>query len=69
MNDIQLYSAIMFIAGATLTKAVFYFDQQIKEKKFYLLMSASIIQMLEAVYTSHVAAVDYAQSELKKMKI
>ena len=68
MNDIQLYSVIMFIAGAALTRAVFYFDQKIKEKKFYLLMSASVIQMLDALHTSHIAAIDYAQSELKKIE-
>lgn len=31
-------------------------------------MSAAILQMLDAVYTSHMAAVEFAQTELEKTK-
>ena len=68
MNDIQLYSAIMFLAGVLVTKAVFYFDQKRKTERFYLVMSAAILQVLDAVYTSHMAAVEFAQTELEKTK-
>ena len=58
----------MFFAGVALTKLVFYFDQQSKDKNFYLIMSASILQVLDATYTSHMAALDFAEAELKKVK-
>ena len=67
MNDLVFYSTIMFWAGVLLTKAVFYFDQKRKKKRFYLLMSASILQVLDSIYTSHMAVVEYATTELKKI--
>ena len=69
MNEIQLYSVIMFFAGAALSKVVFYFEQKNRTKKFYILMSAAVLQMLDSVYTSHMATVEYAETELKRIEL
>lgn len=58
----------MFFAGMLLTKAVFYFDQKNKEKKFYIMMSASILQMLDSVHSTHKAVLEYALAELKNLE-
>lgn len=50
MNELQIYSAIMFAAGAALTHAVFYFHQKKKEKDFLILYSATALQALENLY-------------------
>jgi len=68
MNEIQLYSFVMFLAGVLLTKAVFYFDQKHKEKKFYIIMSATILQVLDSVHSSHKAVIEYAVVGLKKIE-
>ncbi len=65
MNEIQFYSIIMFFAGVILTQAVFYFDRQAKKKKFYILMSATILQVLDSVHSTHMAAVEFAKDEIK----
>jgi hypothetical protein len=58
----------MFWAGVILTKAVFYFDQKKKTKQFYIVISASLLQVLDAVHSAHLAAVEYGASELKKIE-
>ena len=68
MNEIQFYSIVMFFAGVALTHAVFYFDKQLKKQKFYILMSASILQVLDSIYSVHMAAVEFARDELKTIE-
>ena len=68
MNDVVLYSSIMFWAGVLLTKAVFYFHEKSQQKKFYLVMSAAILQVLDSVYSSHMSTVEYGLSQLKKIE-
>ena len=68
MNEIQLYSAIMFFAGVALSRAVFYFDNKKKLKRFYLLLSASILQVLDNVYITHKAAIEFASEQLKNVE-
>ena len=68
MNEIQIYSFFMFLAGVLLTKAVFYFDEQRKKKKFYLTMSAAVLQVLDSVHTVHMAAAEYSATERFKLK-
>ena len=63
MNEIQLYSILMFATGALLTKAVFFLEQQRKKKRFYLIMSAAVLQVLESVYTVHMAAAEFSANE------
>ncbi len=55
----------MFFTGVILTHAVFYFDRQRKKKRFYILMSACILQALDSVYSMHMAAVEFAKEEIK----
>ncbi len=69
MNEIQFYSVVMFFAGVLITKALFYFEQESKKKRFYILMSAAVLQMLDSVYTSHMATVEYAEAELKRIDL
>ena len=66
MNEIQIYSVIMFFAGALLSRAVFYFEQNNQKKKFYLIMSAAILQVLDSVHSVHLAAAEYASGQIKK---
>lgn len=68
MNDIQFYSVVMFAAGVLITKAVFFFEERKKTKRFYLVMSAGILQMLDAVHSSHTAAMAFAKTEFQKTK-
>jgi len=68
MNEIQLYSIIMFFAGVLLTQAVFYFDRQFKRKKFYLIMSATILQVLDSIYSVHMASIEFAADETKTIE-
>ena len=68
MNEVQLYSTIMFFAGALLTQAVFYFDRQNKRKKFYLIMSATILQVLDSIYSVHMASIEFAADETKTIE-
>ena len=58
----------MFWAGVLLTKAVFYFHEKSQQKKFYLVMSAAILQVLDSVYSSHMSTVEYGLSQLKKIE-
>ncbi|RPG59475.1 MAG: hypothetical protein CBD51_003055 [Flavobacteriales bacterium TMED191] len=69
MNEIQIYSLMMFFAGVVLTKAVFFFDEQRKKRRFYLTMSAAVLQVLDSVYTVHAAAAEYSANEKFKIKI
>ena len=65
MNEIQIYSAIMFAAGVVLTHAVFYFDKKNKQKKFYIYMAAAILQVLDSIYSVHMAALEFAKQQIK----
>lgn len=69
MNEIQAYSIIMFFAGVILTHAVFYFDRTIKKKKFYLSLSAIILQVLDSVNLAHQSIVEIGRDELKTMDV
>lgn len=68
MNEIQIYSAVMFFAGVALSQAVFYFDRQEKKKKFYTILSAAILQILDSVYSVHMASIEFARDELKNIE-
>lgn len=68
MSEIQIYSIIMFFAGVGLSKAVFYLDQKKKQRDFFLVISATILQILDSVHSVHLAAIDTATHELKKLE-
>ena len=68
MSEIQIYSVIMFFAGVGLSKAVFYLDQKKKQRDFFLVISATILQILDSVHSVHLAAIDTAMHELKKLE-
>ncbi len=68
MNEIQLYAVIMFIAGTVLSHAVFYFDRKKKQKKFYVTMSATILQVLDSIHSVHLASIEFAKQELKTVE-
>tara|TARA_R100000005_G_C4996141_1_gene202987 strand:+ start:1920 stop:2318 length:399 start_codon:yes stop_codon:yes gene_type:complete len=68
MNEIQLYAVIMFIAGVILSHAVFYFDRKSKQKKFYIIMSATILQVLDSIHSVHLASIEFAKQELKTIE-
>jgi len=68
MNEIQIYSIIMFFAGVGLSKAVFYLDQKKKQRDFFLVVSATVLQILDSVHSVHLAAIDTAKHELKKLE-
>ena len=59
---------IMFIAGVILTHAVFYLDRKAKLKKFYLIMSATILQILDNVNLIHVASTEFVKEETKTIE-
>ena len=65
MNEIQLYSVIMFFSGVALTHAVFYFDRVRKKRNFYTLLSAVILQILENVDLAHQATKEFQLEQLK----
>ena len=65
MNEIQIYSIMMFFAGVVLTHVVFYLERERKKKNFYILMSACILQILDSVYSVHMASCEFAGEELK----
>ena len=65
MNEIQLYSVIMFFSGVALTHAVFYFDRVSKKRNFYTLLSAVILQILENVDLAHQATKEFQLEQLK----
>tara|TARA_B100000989_G_scaffold275241_1_gene234655 strand:- start:1171 stop:1569 length:399 start_codon:yes stop_codon:yes gene_type:complete len=69
MNEIQFYSIIMFIAGVILTHAVFYFDRITKKKKFYLFLSATILQVLDNINLVHQSIIEIGRDELKTMDV
>jgi len=58
MNEIQIYSAIMFFAGVVLTHAIFYFQQKKKEKDFLILYSAVALQALESLYLQQMSNIE-----------
>ena len=68
MSEIQIYSIIMFFAGVGLSKAVFYLDQKKKQRDFFLVISATILQILDSVHSVHLATIDTATHELKKLE-
>lgn len=68
MNEIQLYSVIMFFAGVAITHSVFFFENKYKKKKFYLLLSAAILQILDSVHSTHLAAVEFTKDKLKTVE-
>ena len=68
MTEIQIYSIIMFFAGVGLCKAVFYLDQKKKQRDFFLVVSATVLQILDSVHSVHLAAIDAAKHELKKIE-
>ncbi len=68
MNEIQIYSALMFFAGVALTHAVFYFDKKSKNKRFFIYLSASILQVLENINLTHDASIDYMGEQLKNVE-
>jgi hypothetical protein len=68
MSEIQIYSIIMFFAGVGLSKAVFYLDQKKKQKDFFLVISVTILQILDSVHSVHLAAIDASAHELKKLE-
>jgi hypothetical protein len=69
MSEIQIYSIIMFFAGVGLSKAVFYLDQKKKQRDFFLVISVTILQILDSVHSVHLAAIDASAHELKKLEI
>lgn len=68
MNEIQIYSALMFFSGVALTHACFFFDKKIKEKKFYIFLSAVILQMLENINLSHLSIAEFSKEQLKTLE-
>lgn len=65
MNETQIYSAVMFFAGVVLTHAVFYYDRKQKEKNFYILMSACILQVLDCIHSIHMATIQFITEQTK----
>ena len=55
----------MFFAGVILTHAVFFFDRKKKQSKFYLYLSAVILQSLENIDLIHQSSVEFARNSLK----
>ena len=68
MNEIQIYSTIMFFAGVIISQAVFHFDKKRKKRLFYTYISATILQILDSVHSVHKAAVEFAKEELKNIE-
>lgn len=68
MNDIQFYSVVMFFAGVALTHAVFFWDKKFKEKKFYIFLSAIILQALENIHLAHQASIEFAKEQIKTLE-
>ena len=58
MNEIQIYSAIMFFAGVVLTHAIFYFQQKKKEKNFLVSYCATALQALQSLYLQQMANIE-----------
>jgi hypothetical protein len=69
MNEIQLYSVIMFFTGVTFSHLVFYFDRKIKLKKFFIFMSASILQVLENIDLAHKTHLQFIAEESKIVEL
>lgn len=65
MNEIQIYSAVMFFAGVALSHAVFYFDRINKKKNFYIFLSAVALQILDNANLLHQANAEFSASQLK----
>lgn len=65
MNEIQIYSVIMFFAGVALTHVVFYFDKRNKKKSFYIYLSAVVLQILDSVYSVHLATLEFIKEGIK----
>ena len=67
MNETQIYSAIMFFAGVALTHAVFYFDKINKEKKFFILLSSTILQVLDNIHLINKSTLEFIKEQLKTL--
>ena len=65
MNEIQIYSALMFFTGVALTHIVFYFDRLNKKKKFYLFFSSLILQALDNLHLAHQSSIEFAKDNIK----
>ena len=52
-----------------MTHTVFYFDRVIKKKKFYLFLSATILQALDNISLAHQSIAEIAREELKTMDV
>ena len=68
MNEIQTYSTIMFFAGVLVSQAIFYFDKKSKKRKFYLYLSATILQVLDNISLVSQGAIIFAQEQLKNLE-
>ena len=65
MNEIQIYSTIMFFAGVLLSQAIFYFDQKNKKRKFYIYLSAVVLQILDSVHSVHLGTLEFITGQIK----
>ena len=65
MNQLQLYSFIMFFAGVALTHAVFYFQQKKKEREFLILYSAVALQALESLHVQQMSNLEMISERTK----
>ena len=65
MNEIQIYSAIMFFAGVCLTHIVFFFERKKKKKMFYLYISSIILQVLDNINLVHLASIEFLRDKAK----
>jgi hypothetical protein len=65
MNEIQIYSTIMFFAGVILSQAIFYFDQKNKKRKFYIYLSAIVLQILDSVHSVHLGTLEFITEQIK----
>tara|TARA_R100001443_G_scaffold68677_1_gene77362 strand:- start:336 stop:719 length:384 start_codon:yes stop_codon:yes gene_type:complete len=58
----------MFFSGVVLTHAVFYLDKKRKQKRFYIFMSASILQVLDSIDLVHKTAIDFIAEQSKTLE-
>lgn len=55
----------MFFAGVIISQAVFFFDRERKKKKFYLFLSAVLLQVLNNVEAINVACLHFIKDKTK----
>lgn len=58
----------MFWSGVFITKVVFFYEEKIRTRDFYLTVSLTVLQILDSVYSAHRASVQSALVELKKIE-